>query len=129
VTRVNILKRDDGKSKGIGFVCFEKPSEAQQAFDDAHKIEVDGRSISLNWANEKKKEVETEKKEEDTKEETEEEEMTEKEEEETTEEKEKDQEDTEMMMVERNSLLLLEIWDIEHQREQLKNSSVIAGRL
>jgi len=54
VTRVNILKRDDGKSKGIGFVCFEKAAEAQAAFDDASKIELDGRSISLNWANEKK---------------------------------------------------------------------------
>jgi len=57
--------------------------------------------------------------------ETEEEETTETEEEETTEEK--DQEDTEMMMEERNSLLLLEIWDIEHLREQSKNFSVIAG--
>jgi len=55
VTRVNILKRDDGKSKGIGFVCFEKAAEAQAAFDDASKIELDGRSISLNWANEKKR--------------------------------------------------------------------------
>jgi len=54
VTRVNILKRDDGKSKGIGFVCFEKAGEAKAAFDDADKIEIDGRSISLNWANEKK---------------------------------------------------------------------------
>jgi len=51
---VNILKRDDGKSKGIGFVCFENATEAQAAFDDASKIEIDGRSISLNWANEKK---------------------------------------------------------------------------
>jgi len=53
VTRVNILK-SDGKSKGIGFVCFEKSSEAAAAMEDASKIEIDGRNISLNWANEKK---------------------------------------------------------------------------
>jgi len=54
VTRVNVLKRDDGKSKGIGFVCFERPAEAAAVMDDAGKIEVDGRQIQLNWANEKK---------------------------------------------------------------------------
>jgi len=53
ITRVNILKRDDGKSKGIGFVCFEKATEAAAAMDES-KIEIDGRTISLNWANEKK---------------------------------------------------------------------------
>jgi len=57
ITRVNILKRDDGKSKGIGFVCFERPAEAASVMDDAGKIEVDGREIQLNWANEKKRKI------------------------------------------------------------------------
>ena len=45
VTRINILKRDDGKSKGIGFVCFENASEASSAMDDSNKIEIDGRYL------------------------------------------------------------------------------------
>jgi len=40
---------------------------------------------------------------------------------------EKDQDHTEKMMGEKNLLLLLEILDIEHLKEQLKNSLEIAG--
>ena len=43
VTNVKILKRDDGKSKGIGFVGFSQRSEAQAALDDADNLNCDGR--------------------------------------------------------------------------------------
>lgn len=43
VTRVNILKNDEGKSKGIGFVTYENASEAQKAINDASNMSLDGR--------------------------------------------------------------------------------------
>jgi nucleolin len=46
--------RDDGKSKGIGFVGFEKASSAQAAMDAQDDLEVDGRKIGISWANERK---------------------------------------------------------------------------
>jgi len=54
VTRVNILKRDDGKSKGIGFISFENATAASAAFADADNMDLDDRKISINWANDKK---------------------------------------------------------------------------
>jgi len=55
VTRVKILTREDGKSKGIGFVAFEVATEAQAAMDDAENLNLDGRKVFVNWANEKKR--------------------------------------------------------------------------
>jgi RNA recognition motif-containing protein len=43
VTNVKLLKRDDGKSKGIGFVGFSSRKEAQSAIDDASNLNCDGR--------------------------------------------------------------------------------------
>jgi len=54
VTNVKILKRDDGKSKGIGFVGFSKRAEAQAALDDADNLECDGRVVGVSYSNEKK---------------------------------------------------------------------------
>jgi len=54
ITRVNILMRDDGKSKGIGFIGFEKAADAQAAMDAQDDLEVDGRKIGISWANERK---------------------------------------------------------------------------
>ena len=47
VTRVKILTRDDGKSKGIGFVTFESNSDAKNAMDNQDNLELDSRY--LNW--------------------------------------------------------------------------------
>jgi len=55
IRRTNILKRDDGKSKGIGFVSFDNAAEAKAAMDDSDNFDLDGRKISVNWAMEKKK--------------------------------------------------------------------------
>jgi len=40
---VKILTRDDGKSKGIGFVTFEKNSQAKNAMDYQDNLELDNR--------------------------------------------------------------------------------------
>ena len=54
VTNVKILKRDDGKSKGIGFVGFSSRKEAQSAIDDAENLNCDGRTVQVSYSNEKK---------------------------------------------------------------------------
>lgn len=43
IRRTNVLKRDDGKSKGIGFVSFDNASDAKAALDDADNASLDGR--------------------------------------------------------------------------------------
>jgi nucleolin len=44
VTKVKILtNRDDGRSKGIGFVEFSSNEEAKAALDDAANLNCDGR--------------------------------------------------------------------------------------
>jgi len=53
VGRVNILKKDDGRSKGIGFVAFDNPDDASNALkDETHTI--DGRAVTVSKANERK---------------------------------------------------------------------------
>ena len=54
VTNVKILKRDDGKSKGIGFVGFSSRKEAQSAIDDADNLNCDGRTVQVSYSNDKK---------------------------------------------------------------------------
>jgi len=51
---VNILKRDDGKSKGIGFVGFENAKDAESLIDAQDELELDGRKIQVNYANDRK---------------------------------------------------------------------------
>jgi len=44
VKNVKILKsRDDGRSKGLGFVEFESNEEAKAALDDSCNLHLDGR--------------------------------------------------------------------------------------
>jgi len=44
VTKVKILtNREDGRSKGIGFVEFSSNEECKAALDDAANLNVDGR--------------------------------------------------------------------------------------
>jgi nucleolin len=53
VTNVKILKRDDGKSKGIGFIGFASRKDAQKVLDEADNLDCDGRKILVSWSNEK----------------------------------------------------------------------------
>ena len=43
VMRVKILVREDGKSKGIGFVTFEKISHAKNAIQNQESLMLGGR--------------------------------------------------------------------------------------
>lgn len=43
IKKCNILKNPDGRSKGVGFITFEKAQAAQVALDDAQSITIDGR--------------------------------------------------------------------------------------
>jgi polyadenylate-binding protein len=38
ITSLKIMRNEKGLSKGFGFVCYEKPEEAQQAYDEAARI-------------------------------------------------------------------------------------------
>jgi len=49
---LKILMRDDGKSKGIGFVEFNSRAEANKALADAGKLNLDGRDIQISFSNE-----------------------------------------------------------------------------
>lgn len=52
VVNVKLLTdRNTGKPKGIGFVEFEKRSDAKKALEG---VEVDGRQVQCSWSNEKK---------------------------------------------------------------------------
>jgi len=48
-----VTDRDTGKSKGFGFVTFEAP-EAAEAAINAGSINLDGRTVSIQEAHEKK---------------------------------------------------------------------------
>lgn len=49
ISNVKIIKKD-GRSKGIGFVEFEKHEEAQKLLDDKPELELNGRKMNINWA-------------------------------------------------------------------------------
>lgn len=54
VTKVKILtNRDDGRSKGIGFVEFSSNEEAKAALDDGANLNCDGRDIQCNYSGQK----------------------------------------------------------------------------
>jgi RNA recognition motif-containing protein len=47
------MDRDAGRSKGFGFVTFEDPQSASAAKDGANGLEIDGRTIRVDFAGEK----------------------------------------------------------------------------
>lgn len=53
VTKVKILERD-GRSKGMGFVEFEKHEDAEKLITDNEELELDGRKLGISWAGDKR---------------------------------------------------------------------------
>ncbi len=49
-----ITDRDTGRSRGFGFVTFDDASAADQAIAEMDGTELDGRSIKVNEAQEKR---------------------------------------------------------------------------
>lgn len=48
-----ITDRDSGRSRGFGFVQYEKAEDAEDAVKDMDGAELDGRNISVNVARDK----------------------------------------------------------------------------
>ena len=49
-----ITDRDSGRSRGFGFVTFEDESDAQTAIDKMNGTELDGRTLNVNVAQDKR---------------------------------------------------------------------------
>ncbi len=50
-----ITDRETGRAKGFGFVTFKNPEDAQKAVEVLDGQELDGRSIRVNLAHERKR--------------------------------------------------------------------------
>ncbi len=48
-----IMDRDTGRSRGFGFVSFGSADEARKAMSEMNGVELDGRSIKVNEAEDK----------------------------------------------------------------------------
>jgi len=56
VTEAKVINdRDTGRSRGFGFVTFEEDTAAQAAIDEMNGKMLDGRTITVNEAQEKKR--------------------------------------------------------------------------
>lgn len=53
ISSVKVMKSEEGKSKGFGFVSFEKPEEAEAACDDLNGNEIDGKTVYVGRAQKK----------------------------------------------------------------------------
>ena len=49
-----ITERDSGRSRGFGFVTFNEADDAQKAMEEMDGKELDGRSVRVNEAHERK---------------------------------------------------------------------------
>uniref|UniRef100_A0A674BRR8 RRM domain-containing protein n=1 Tax=Salmo trutta TaxID=8032 RepID=A0A674BRR8_SALTR len=50
---VKVMKGDNGKSSGFGFVCFERHEDAQRAVNEMSRKELNGRLIYVGRAQKK----------------------------------------------------------------------------
>merc|ERR1712066_620663 len=53
ISSVKVMKSDDGKSKGFGFVSFEDPEEAMNACDELNGQDLDGKTVFVGRAQKK----------------------------------------------------------------------------
>ena len=51
---VIVLDRETGRSRGFGFVTFANDDSAERAIEEMNGSQLDGRSINVNIANERK---------------------------------------------------------------------------
>lgn len=50
ITNIKLLKRPDGKSKGMGFVEFAEAKDAKKAKDTEHGKLLDGRDLNIEFS-------------------------------------------------------------------------------
>merc|ERR1712156_1419504 len=53
ISSVKVMKSEDGKSKGFGFVSFESPEEAMIACDELNGQDLDGKTVYVGRAQKK----------------------------------------------------------------------------
>merc|ERR1712001_433173 len=53
ISSVKVVKSDDGKSKGFGFVSLESPEEAMNACDELNGQDLDGKTVFVGRAQKK----------------------------------------------------------------------------
>merc|ERR1719343_110822 len=53
ISSVKVMKSDDGKSKGFGFVSFEDPEEAMVACEELNGQDLDGKTVFVGRAQKK----------------------------------------------------------------------------
>jgi len=53
ISSVKVMKSEDGKSKGFGFVSFEDPEEAMVACDELNGQDLDGKTVFVGRAQKK----------------------------------------------------------------------------
>merc|ERR1712018_448516 len=53
ISSVKVMKSDDGKSKGFGFVSFESPEEAMNACEELNGQDLDGKTVFVGCAQKK----------------------------------------------------------------------------
>merc|ERR1711997_71444 len=53
ISSVKVMKSEDGKSKGFGFVSFESPEEAMIACDELNGQDLDGKTVFVGRAQKK----------------------------------------------------------------------------